>query len=59
VPGTLFRVDNLVELDRQVFPASNAYLVAADDRFLVAVRAEGQNLLPIQVVLDWPALIGR
>jgi Tol biopolymer transport system component len=59
-PRTLFHIDNLAEVDRLVFPTSNAYAVAANGhRFLVAVRARDPNAPPISIVVNWTALLNR
>ncbi len=59
-PRTLFEIRNMVDVDPAVFPTSNAYVTAANgERFLVAVRAGDPNPLPINIVVNWPALLKR
>jgi serine/threonine protein kinase len=58
-PRVLFRVDNLIDPDF-VFSASYPYAVAANgQRFLAAVNARDPNAPPINVILNWPALLKR
>jgi Tol biopolymer transport system component len=57
-PQRLFQVSDLAEVDRLIFPTSNAYLAAATgQRFLVAVKARDPNASPISVVVNWRALL--
>jgi serine/threonine protein kinase len=59
-PHGLFRISDLAELDRLVFPTSNAYFAAGTgQRFLVAVKARDPNTPPISVVVNWTALLKR
>jgi serine/threonine protein kinase/Tol biopolymer transport system component len=59
-PQELFHINDLMELDRLVFPTSNAYVAAATgQRFLVAVRARDPKAPPISVVVNWRALLKR
>jgi len=57
-PQVLFRVDNLAEVDRLVFPTANSYVATSDgQRFLVAERADDPAMPPISVVVNWRALL--
>ena len=56
-PQVLFRVENLLERNL-IFPSSNFYTVPAGaQRFLIAVPVTDPNTPPIDVVLNWPALL--
>jgi eukaryotic-like serine/threonine-protein kinase len=59
-PRALFHIENLTEIDALGFPTSNAYLAASNgQRFLVAVRTRDPNAPPINIVVNWPALLDR
>jgi eukaryotic-like serine/threonine-protein kinase len=59
-PHVLFKVDNLVDVERRLFPSANAYVSAADGhRFLMAVRVRDPKTPPISIVVNWPALLNR
>ena len=59
-PRTLFRLDNLAEIDQFVFPTSNVYAAASNgERFLVAVRAPDPGAPPISIMANWRALLRR
>jgi serine/threonine protein kinase/Tol biopolymer transport system component len=59
-PRALFRIGNLVEVDRLAFPTSNVYVVAGNgQRVLAAVRARDPNAPPISIIVNWPALLHR
>jgi hypothetical protein len=56
----LFRLDNLAEVDRFSFATSNAYTAASNgERFLVAVNAPDPAAPPINIVVNWRALLRR
>jgi serine/threonine protein kinase len=58
-PQVLFRVEQLVDIDRIVMPTANAYVATEDgQRFLVSVRAHDRNV-PIRIVVNWQAFIAR
>jgi len=55
-PAVLFRVDNLLDIDRFVLPTANVYVPTGNgQRFLVAERTHDQNLPPITIVVNWSA----
>jgi eukaryotic-like serine/threonine-protein kinase len=59
-PRPLFPIENLADIDQFNFPTSNAYLAASNgERFLVAVRAPDPNAPPINIVVNWRALLRR
>jgi Tol biopolymer transport system component len=59
-PHVLFQIKNLIEVDRIVFPTSNAYVAAANgQRFLVAETARDPGAPPITVLVNWTALLNR
>jgi Tol biopolymer transport system component len=59
-PRALFAVPIVVGIDQVAFPTANAYLTAANgQRFLVAVRVRDPNAPPINVVVNWRALLNR
>jgi serine/threonine protein kinase len=59
-PRVLFQIKNLVELDPLVFPSANAYVSASNGRrFLVAVSVRDPNAPPINIVVNWRALLNR
>ena len=56
----LFPIENLADIDQFNFPTSNAYLAASNgERFLVAVRAPDPNAPPINIVVNWRALLRK
>ena len=59
-PQILFGVEQLADVDRIVFPTTNAYVATEDGRrFLVAERAHDSNVPPIRIVVNWWASISR
>jgi Tol biopolymer transport system component len=59
-PRPLFRIDNLALLDTSVFPTSNVYAAAPNgERFLVAVAAGDPGAPPINMIVNWRALLKR
>ncbi len=59
-PRPLFPIENIADVDQFNFPTSNAYLAASNgERFLVAVRAPDPNAPPINIVVNWRALLRR
>jgi len=59
-PRALFAVPNVAEVDQLAFPTANVYLAASNgQRFLFAVRTRDPNAPPINIVVNWPALVSR
>ena len=59
-PQALALLKDIVEPDRLRFPTLNRYAVDSRGvRFLVAIRASQTNAPPINVVVNWPALMQR
>ena len=59
-PRALFSVPNVAEVDRVGFPTANVYVAASNgQRFLVAVRVPDPNAPPINIVVNWRALLSR
>jgi eukaryotic-like serine/threonine-protein kinase len=59
-PQPLFPIENLADIDLVAFPTSNAYVAASNGaRFLVAVRARDPKAPPINIVVNWRALLNR
>ena len=59
-PRSLFVVPNLAEVDQIAFPTANVYAAASNgQRFLVAVRVRDPNAPPINIVVNWRALLTR
>jgi Tol biopolymer transport system component/tRNA A-37 threonylcarbamoyl transferase component Bud32 len=57
-PQTLFSIKNLADVDQFAFPTSTSYVAASNgQRFLVAVRARDPHAPPINIVVNWPALL--
>jgi serine/threonine protein kinase len=57
-PRELFAITDLVEFDRLVFPTANSYVAAGSGhRFLAAVKAPDPHAPPINVVVNWTALL--
>ena len=56
----LFVVHDVVQFDRTLAPTANYYAATADcRRFLVATKAPGPDVAPINIVVNWPALLER
>jgi hypothetical protein len=59
-PRALFPIPNLVEIDWSLYPTASSYVVASNgQRFLVAVRGPDPNAPPINIVVNWRALLNR
>lgn len=59
-PRALFRIDSLIDPeDRGIFPGSYPYAVANGQRFLAAINARDPDAPPINIILNWPALLRR
>jgi serine/threonine protein kinase/Tol biopolymer transport system component len=59
-PRALFRIDNLIDPeDRGIFPGSYPYAVANGQRFLAAISTRDPDAPPINIILNWPALLKR
>ena len=55
-PAVLFRVSNLLDIDRFVMPTANVFVPTGNgQRFLVAERTPDPNLPPITIVVNWSA----
>jgi WD40 repeat protein len=56
----LFTIDDVVQFDRRLAPTANYYAATADcRRFLVATKAPDLQPPPINIVVNWPALLER
>jgi serine/threonine protein kinase/Tol biopolymer transport system component len=59
-PRPLFPIEHLVPTDQAAFPTANAYAVASNgERFLVAVAVRDPDAPPINIVVNWRALLNR
>ena len=59
-PQALFPIPNLAETDRLVYPTANTFVATSNgQRFLVAVRGSHPNAPPINIVVNWRALLNR
>jgi hypothetical protein len=59
-PHALFPIPNVAESDWLLYPTANAFVAASNDqRFLVAVRGPDPNAPPINIVVNWRALLNR
>ena len=59
-PQALFPVPNVAEWDSFLYPTANAFVAASNgQRFLVAVRGPDPNAPPINIVVNWRALLNR
>lgn len=60
-PATvLFRIPNLNDVDKLLWPSADVYVPSADgQRFLVAVDAQESESRPINVLVNWPGLLGK
>jgi dipeptidyl aminopeptidase/acylaminoacyl peptidase len=59
-PQALFPIRNLVEVDWSVYPTANVFVAASNgQRFLVAVKGSDRNAPPINIVVNWRALLNR
>jgi hypothetical protein len=56
----LFPIPNVAEWDWFLYPTANAYVAASNgQRFLVAVREPDPKAPPINIVVNWRALLNR
>ena len=56
----LFPIPNVAEIDWSLYPTANTFVAASNgQRFLVAVRAPDPNAPPINIVVNWRALLNR
>jgi len=59
-PRVLFRIEDLVDIDRGALGTVNAWAASSDgQRFLAAVRAPDPGAPPVSIVVNWWALLGR
>ena len=59
-PRALFAIPNVAEVDQVSFPTANVFLAASNgQRFLVAVRAHDPKAPPINIIVNWRALLSR
>jgi eukaryotic-like serine/threonine-protein kinase len=59
-PRALFPIPNIAESDWLLYPTANTFVVASNgQRFLVAVREPDPNAPPINIVVNWRALLNR
>jgi hypothetical protein len=57
-PRPLFRIPNLLDIDKFLFPTAGSYVPASDGRrFLIAVSTPDPAAPPVQVIVNWPALL--
>ncbi|HEU4521896.1 MAG TPA: hypothetical protein VFT12_07830, partial [Thermoanaerobaculia bacterium] len=57
-PQSLFPITNLVDFDKFLWPAAYPYAVAANGRrFLAAVSEPDTEAPPVQVIVNWPAML--
>ena len=59
-PRALFPISNIAEIDWLLYPSANTFVAASNgQRFLVAVRGPDPDALPINIVVNWRALLHR
>ncbi len=59
-PRVLFPIPNVAEIDWSLYPTANTFVAASNgQRFLVAVREPDPNAPPINIVVNWRALLNR
>ncbi len=59
-PRALFPIPNIAEIDWLLYPTANTFVAASNgQRFLVAVRAPDPDAPPINIVVNWRALLNR
>jgi hypothetical protein len=57
-PSALFSIPNIAEADQLSFPTANVYVAASNgQRFLAAVRVRNPKAPPINLVVNWRALL--
>ncbi len=56
----LFAIPDVVQFDRTLAPTANYYAATLDcRRFLVATKPANPEVAPINIVVNWPALLQR
>ena len=59
-PRALFPIPNIAESDWLLYPTANTFVAASNgQRFLVAVRGPDPDAPPINIVVNWRALLNR
>jgi eukaryotic-like serine/threonine-protein kinase len=59
-PRALFPIPNIAEYDWLLYPTANTFVDApSGQRFLVAVRRPDPDAPPINIVVNWRALLNR
>lgn len=59
-PRALFSIPDIAEYDKLLYPTANSFVAAANgQRFLVAVREPDPDAPPINIVVNWRALLNR
>jgi Tol biopolymer transport system component len=59
-PRALFPIPNIAESDWLLYPTANTFVAASNgQRFLVAVRRPDPDAPPINIVVNWRALLNR
>jgi hypothetical protein len=59
-PHALFSIPNVAEIDRLLYPTANTFVPTSNGQHvLVAVRASDANAPPINIVVNWRALLNR
>ena len=59
-PRALFPIPNIAEIDWLLYPTANTFVPASNgQRFLVAVRRPYSDTPPINIVVNWRALLNR
>jgi len=59
-PRALFSIPNVAETDRLLYPTTNSFVATSNgQRFLVAIRGTDPNAPPINIVVNWRALLNR
>ena len=59
-PRALLPIPNIAESDWLLYPTANTFVAASNgQRFLVAVREPDPDAPPINIVVNWRALLNR
>jgi hypothetical protein len=59
-PRALFPIPAIAESDKLLYPTANVFVASSNgQRFLVAVRGPDPNAPPINIVVNWRALLNR
>jgi Tol biopolymer transport system component len=59
-PRALFPLPMIAESDKLLYPTANAFVAVSNgQRFLVALRGPRPDAPPINIVVNWPALLNR